>query len=66
MANRYKRKLREALGINGLKTLNETDKTLKILNKYCGDFVTTNRWKPLFGKIGNHETVILTLNFALV
>ena len=33
MSNMYKRKVREALEINRLKTLNETDKTFKVLNR---------------------------------
>lgn len=33
MANINKRKLREALEINRLKTLNETDKTFKVINR---------------------------------
>ena len=33
----YKRKLREALEISRLKTLNETDKTFKVLNRDDGD-----------------------------
>ena len=61
-----KRKVREALEINRLKTLKETDKTFKVLNRDNGDYVTTNSWKPVFRKIRNHETVILTLDFTLV
>ena len=33
MSNMYERKVREALEINRLKTLNETDKTFKVLNR---------------------------------
>ena len=33
MSKMYKRKVREALEINRLKTLNETDKTFRVLNK---------------------------------
>ena len=54
MSNMYKRKWREAPDINRLKTLKETDKTFKVLNRGNNDYVTTNRWKPLFQKIGNH------------
>ena len=54
MSNMYKRKVREALETKGLKTLNETDKMFKVLNRGNSDYVTTNRWKPLFRKIGNH------------
>ena len=54
ISSMYKRKVREALEINRLKTLNETDKTFKVLNRDNGDYVTTNSWKPLFRKIGNH------------
>ena len=54
MSNMYKRKVRAAIEINRLKILNETDKTFKVLNRDNGDYVTTNSWKPLFRKIGNH------------
>ena len=54
ISSMYKRKVREALEINILKTLKETDKTFKVLNRDNGDYVTTNSWKPLFWKIGNH------------
>ena len=54
MSNMYERKVCEALEINRLKTLNETDKTFKVLNRDNGDYVTMNSWKPLFRKIGNH------------
>ena len=53
MSNMYKRKVREALEINRLKTLNETDKTFIVLNRDNGDYLTTNSWKPLFRKIVN-------------
>ena len=54
MSNMYKKEMREVLEINRLKTLNETDKTFKVLNRDNGDYVTTNNWKPLFRTIGNH------------
>ena len=54
MSKMYKRKVREALEINRLKTLNKKDKTLKVLNRDNGHYVTANSWKPLFRKIGNH------------
>ena len=54
VSNMYKRKVREAFEINRLKTLNETDKTFKMLNRDNGDYVTTNSWTPLIRKIGNH------------
>ena len=54
MSNMCKRNVREALEINRLKTLNETDKAFKGLNRDNGDYVTTNSRKPLFRKIGNH------------
>ena len=66
MSNVNKKKVRETLEINRLKTLNEPDKTFKVLNRDNGDYVTTNSWKPLFRKIGNHQTVILTLDFTSV
>ena len=56
MANMYKRKVCEARETNRLKILNETNKTFKVLNRENGDYITTNSWKPLFQKIGNHET----------
>ena len=66
MSNMNKRKTCEALEINRLKTLNEIEKTFKVLNRDNGDYVTTNSWKLLLRKIGNHQTVILTFDFALV
>ena len=54
MSNMHKRKVREALEMNVQKPLNETDKTFKVLNRDNGDYVTTNSWKSLFLKIGNH------------
>ena len=50
----YKRKVREALEIDRLKILNETSRSLKVLNRDNGDCVAKKRWKPLFWKIGNH------------
>ena len=50
----YERKIREALEINKLKTITEKDKTFTVLNRDNGDYVTTNSWKPLFMKMGNH------------
>ena len=40
MSNMYKRKMREALEINKLKTLKETDKTFKVLN-------TSGKWETI-------------------
>ena len=54
MSNMYKRKVREVLETDRLKILNETDKKFKVLNRDNGHYVTTNSWKPLFRKIGNH------------
>ena len=54
MPHMYKRKLREALEINRLKTLSETDKAFKVLNRDNSYYVTTNSWKSLFGKIENN------------
>ena len=42
MSNIYKTKVRETLEINRFKTLDETDKTFKVLNRDNGDYVTTN------------------------
>ena len=50
----YERKIREALEINKLRTINEKDKTFTVLNRDNGDYVTTNSWKPLFIRMGNH------------
>ena len=50
----YERKIRKALEINKLKTINEKDKTFAVLNRDNDDYVTTNSWKPLFMKMGNH------------
>ena len=50
----YERKIREALKINKLKTINEKDKTFTVLNRGNSDDVTTNSWKPLCMKMGNH------------
>ena len=50
----YERKIRETLEINKLKTVNEKDKNFTVLNRDNGDYVTTNSWKPLFMKMGNH------------
>ena len=47
----YERKIREALEINKLKTINEKDKTFTVLNRDNGDYVTMNSWKPLFMKM---------------
>ena len=44
----------EALEINKLKIINEKDKTFTVLNNDNDDYVTTNSWKPLFIKMGNH------------
>ena len=57
MSNMYKRKVHEACEINiyfRLKTLIETDKTFKALNRDNGDYITTNSWKPLLQNTGNH------------
>ena len=54
MNHLYKRKVREALEINRLKTLDEADKTFKELNRDNGDYVTTNIWKPHIPELGNH------------
>ena len=50
----YERKIREALEINKLKTINEKDKTFTVLNRDNGDYVMTNSWELLFMKMGNH------------
>ena len=50
----YERKILEALEINKLKITNEKDKTFTVLKRDSGDYVTTNSWKPLFMKMGNH------------
>ena len=50
----YKRKICEALLINKLKIINVKDKIITVLNRYNGDYVPTNSWKPLFMKMGSH------------
>ena len=52
----YKRKIRKALQINQLKAINEKDKIFTNLNRDNGDYVSTNSWKPLLMKMGNHKT----------
>ena len=49
----YERKIREALEINKLKTINEKGKTFTVLNRDNSDYVMINSWKPLFMKMGN-------------
>ena len=44
----YERKIREALEINKLRTVNEKNNIFRVLNR-----VMTNFWKPLFMKMGN-------------
>ena len=58
----YERKIREARKINKLRTINEKDKTLTVLNRENGESVTANSWKPLFMKMGNHETLLYDAN----
>ena len=50
----YERKVCVAPKINKLKKINKKDKTYPVLNKENVDYVTTNSWKPLFVKMGNH------------
>ena len=50
----HERKIREALEINKLRTINEKEKTFTVLNRDNGDCITTNSWEPLFMKTGNH------------
>ena len=50
----YERKIHEVLEINKLKTITEKDKTFTVLNRDNGDYITTNSWKALFMKMGNH------------
>ena len=50
----YQRKISEALEINKLRTITEKNKAFTILNRDSGGYVTTNSWKPLFRKMGNH------------
>ena len=38
----YGRKIREALEIKKVRTINEKDKTFTVLNRDNGDYVTTN------------------------
>ena len=66
MLNMHTIKEHEALEINKIKTLNETDKTLTILNRNNAGYVATRILKLLFRKKVNQKTVILTLNSASV
>ena len=50
----HERKIFEVLEINKLKTINEKDKSFKVLNRDNGDYVTMNSWRALLMKIGNH------------
>ena len=50
---KHKRKVREALSINRLNTLSETDKTFKVLNRGNGD-MSKRTAGNYFRKIGNH------------
>ena len=50
----YERKICEALEINKLKTINEKDKSFTVLNRDNGDYITTNSWKVLIMKMGDH------------
>ena len=50
----YERKICAAPGINKLRTINEKEKTVSVLNRDDGDYVTTNSWKPLFMKMRTH------------
>ena len=45
------RNVLEALEINKVGTINEKDRTFKVLNR---DYVTINTWKTLFINMGNH------------
>ena len=63
MSNMYKRKVHEVLEIIKLKTLNETDKTFKVLNRGNGDYVTTNSWKPLLEITLPENRKLLNRNF---
>ena len=51
--NMYKTKVGEVLDINRLKTLNETDETLKVQNRDNDHYFITKNWKLLFQEIGN-------------
>ena len=53
MSNMCKGKLRGFLEINRLKTINETAKAFKVLNRDNANYITTNSSKPLFWEIEN-------------
>ena len=59
MSNMHKRNVDKALEINRLKTLNEVDKTFKVLNRDNGDYITTNSCKPLSRKRVKGKTMNL-------
>ena len=50
----YERKIREALEINKLKTINEKDKTFTVLNRDKDDYTKTSSQKPLLMEMRNH------------
>ena len=50
----FERKIHEVLKIKKLKTINKKDKTFTVLNRDNDNYITTNSWKPLFMKMGNH------------
>lgn len=56
--NTHRRKARETLETNRLKTLNKTDRLLKVLIMDNDDHVTINSWKRFFQRILKHKTVV--------
>ena len=58
----HQRKIREALEISKLRTINKKDETFKVLNRDNDDYVTTSSWKPLFMKMGNHQAATYDVN----
>ena len=44
----------KALETNELRTLNAKDRTFKVSIRDSSDRVSSNTWKPLFMKMGNH------------
>ena len=65
----YERKIYETLEIIKLRTTNEKERTLRVLNRKNCDLITAISWKPLFMKIGNNQTEpydinIMTLTFV--
>ena len=61
MPNMYKTKVHEALDISRLKTLNETNKTFKVLNRENGGYFKNKHMETAFQENGK----LLNCNFGI-